>query len=135
MPALPNCDADGWVAVIDDDASIRRSLSRLFRIHGIAARTFASAEEYLGRESCVEPRCLVVDVNLGGMSGFDLRDRLDADEKTTPIIFITAMEEVGSAQLRGRSEPHACLRKPFDTKALIELVHLHVRASAVHMMP
>ena len=89
MTTSSNSTAEGWVAIVDDDESIRRSLARIFRINGISARTFASAEDFLSFCSDDEPRCLVLDVQLGGMSGFELKDRLYANGRTAPIIFLS----------------------------------------------
>ena len=117
---------DCWVGIVDDDASIRQSLSRMFRGKGIRTVTFGSAEEYLHRSMPDEPRCIVLDVHLGGLTGFELQARLAAEGVLTPIIFITA-HEICSTELARC--PGACgyLRKPFDTDALIALVrpHLH----------
>ena len=122
-----NGPVEGWVAIVDDDESIRRSLARLFRIHGIPADAFASAEEYLGRASSDEPACLVVDVNLVGVSGFDLQGRLGANGKTPPMIFMSA-DEITETQLADRPTPHGYLTKPLDTKVLLALVRQHVGA-------
>jgi len=65
-------------------------------------------------------------VQLCGASGFDLQDRLCNEGRATPIIFITALDEIPSAQLASRSGPHGFLRKPFDTRALLDLVFPHV---------
>ncbi len=125
MVAPANSLVEGWVAIVDDDESIRRSLVRVFRINGIAARTFASAEEFLSHNSAEEPACLVVDINLGGMSGFALEERLVSSGRPLPIIFMTAMDDIALAQLETRSGPHRYLRKPFDTNALLALVRQH----------
>jgi len=130
MTTSSNSTAEGWVAIVDDDESIRRSLARVFRINGISARTFASAEDFLSFCSDDEPRCLVLDVQLGGMSGFELKDRLYANGRTAPIIFITALDEIPSGELQGRSGSHGYLRKPFETTALLALVYEYVRTSA-----
>ncbi|HKW46594.1 MAG TPA: response regulator [Gemmatimonadaceae bacterium] len=111
-----------WVGVIDDDPSIRCSLARVFRIDGIRVETFASAEEFLDRTIPGEPQCIVLDVHLGRLSGFDLQDRLAALGLSTPIIFITAHEEIPSSRLARRAGACGYLRKPFDTEALIALV-------------
>ena len=118
----------GWVAIVDDDESIRRALARVFRINGITARTFASAEEFLGFCCDDDPLCLVLDVQLGGMTGFELKDHLFANGRTAPIVFITALEEIPSTELKGGS--HGYLRKPFETAALLALVCELVRTSA-----
>jgi FixJ family two-component response regulator len=110
-----------WVAIIDDDPSIRCSLSRVFRVDGIRVETFASAEEFLDRTPG-EPQCIVLDVHLGGLSGFELQDRLTTLGSSTPIIFITAHEDIPSSRLARRAGACGYLRKPFDTEALIALV-------------
>jgi FixJ family two-component response regulator len=79
-----------YVAVVDDDASVRRSLSRLLRTAGFQSVTYASAEAFL--QDAKRPRfdCLVLDVQLEGMSGLELSRRLAAVQDTTPVLFITA---------------------------------------------
>jgi FixJ family two-component response regulator len=123
---LPSCPCEGWVAIVDDDESIRRSLGRLFRTNGINVTTFCSGEDYLSRVVDGDPRCIVLDVQLCGSSGFDLQDRLCNEGRATPIVFITALDEIPSAQLESRSGPYGFLRKPFDTRALLDLVLPHV---------
>lgn len=113
---------DFWVAIVDDDASIRCSLGRIFQCDGIRVETFASAEDFLERTSTGEPQCIVLDVHLGQLSGFDLQDRLVARGDAPPIIFITAHDEIPSARLERRAGACGYLRKPFDTEALIALV-------------
>jgi FixJ family two-component response regulator len=116
-----------WVAVVDDDASIRRSLARIFTLDGVSVRTFGSAEEYLGRACHGEPCCMVLDVQLGGINGFELQDRLRDEGRAPPIIFITALDAIPSAQLACRSGQSGFLRKPFDLSALLDLVRPHFR--------
>jgi FixJ family two-component response regulator len=122
--------ADGWIAVVDDDESVRRSVARALLVDGFAVRTFASAEEYLDRSPRDEPRCLVLDVDLGAMSGFDLQARLAAAGRTPPIIFITAMSWISEAQLAERAGPDGFLRKPFAADALVALVRRHAGVPA-----
>jgi FixJ family two-component response regulator len=111
-----------WVGIVDDDASIRCSLTRVMRIEGIAVETFASAEEFLARIVHGIPECLVLDVHLGELSGFDLQDRLTSRGDAPPIIFITAHDEIPSARLSSRTGATGYLRKPFETAALIALI-------------
>jgi FixJ family two-component response regulator len=128
LPSIHMCE--DWVAIVDDDPSIRRSLARIFTLDDVCARTFSSAEEYLDRVGAREPCCMVLDVQLGGMNGFELQDHLRAAGRTPPIIFITALDAIPSAQLACRSGQSGFLRKPFDVSALLALVrpHLHGRA-------
>jgi FixJ family two-component response regulator len=111
-----------WVAVVDDDASVRRVLQRVFDVHAIRARSFSSAEDYLARVTVDLPACLVLDINLGGMSGFELQDRLNERGCAPPIVFITARDDVNAAQVECRRAALGFLRKPFGTQDLIALV-------------
>ncbi len=82
-----------YVAVVDDDESVCRSFSRFLRIAGFQAVTYASAEALL--EDTKRPRfdCLVLDIQLGGISGLELNQRLAAVKDPTPVIFITAHDD------------------------------------------
>jgi len=82
-----------YVAVVDDDESVRRSFSRLLRSAGFHPVTYASAEALL--KDAKRPRfdCLLLDIQLGGMSGLELSRRLAAVKDSTPVIFITAHDE------------------------------------------
>jgi FixJ family two-component response regulator len=122
MASVSTSHAPAWVGVVDDDVSIRRALVRAFRADGIDARTFGSAEEYLSRTPYEEPSCLVLDVRLGGMNGFELAERLCADGAPPPIIFVAAMDEIPSTLTERMPGLHGFLRKPFGTDELIALV-------------
>jgi FixJ family two-component response regulator len=122
---------DGWVGIVDDDASIRCSLARVFDAHDIPFATFSSAEEFLRRSARTGPSCMVVDVHLGGMTGFDLYERLASlGGAVCSVIFITAHDEIPAAQFHRGNGPCAFLRKPFDTEALLALVRPHVRPTS-----
>ncbi len=82
-----------YVAVVDDDEGVCRSFGRLLRTAGFQPVTYASAEALL--EDVKRPRfdCLVLDIQLEGMSGLELSKRLSAVKDSTPVIFITAHDE------------------------------------------
>jgi FixJ family two-component response regulator len=84
-----------YVAVVDDDESVCRSFGRLLRTAAFQPVTYASAEAFL--EDTKRPRfdCLVLDIQLGGMSGLELSRRLAAVKDNTPVIFITAHDDPG----------------------------------------
>jgi FixJ family two-component response regulator len=88
-----------YVAVIDDDESLCRSLARLLQHAGFHPITYPSAEDFLADPLRSHFGCLLVDVQLGGMSGIDLYARLKAEGVRTPIVYITAFDaiEMGSA--------------------------------------
>jgi FixJ family two-component response regulator len=119
-----------WVGIIDDDASLRTALARALRGNGIRVETFGSAEEFLHRAIPGAPECIVLDIHLGGLSGFELQDLLASQGAPPPIIFITAHDDM----LTQRARTHgACgyLRKPFDTSALVALLRPHLRFSSL----
>lgn len=120
------CADDEWIAIIDDDESVRHSLARIVRSRGIRAQTFSSAEDYLNREAVSLPCCLVLDVQMGGLSGFELCDQITARGDRTPVIFMTAHDDIASTQLAFRSGSCGYLRKPFYADALLALVVPHL---------
>jgi FixJ family two-component response regulator len=115
-----------WVGVVDDDASIRCSLARVLRGNGIRVETFCSAEAFLERTVAGEPQCIVLDVQLGAMSGFDLQDRLLSEGDPPPIIFISAHEGIPPHRLVPGRGAAGYLRKPFDCDTLVALVRRHL---------
>jgi FixJ family two-component response regulator len=81
--------------------------------------TFASAREFLDSPALARAACLVLDISLKGMSGFDLQERLAADHPSLPIIFITALDEATTDERFRRSGVAGLLRKPFDEHTLL----------------
>ena len=108
------------ISIVDDDGFVRESTKGLVRSMGYAAETFASAEEYLRSNRAADTACLISDVQMPGMNGADLQDRLIADGHRTPIIFVTAFpdEDIRARVLKAG----ACgfLTKPFSDESLIE---------------
>jgi len=82
-----------YVAIVDDDESVCRSFGRLVRAAGLQLITYSSAEAFLADTKHPQFGCLVLDIQLGGMSGIELAQRLAAEGQPTPIIFITAFDE------------------------------------------
>src|SRR5580693_5004140 len=78
------------ISIVDDDASIREALKSLMRAVKLNVEAFSSAEEFLASARLNDTSCLILDVYLPGMSGFELQNRLNADRRNIPIIFITA---------------------------------------------
>jgi FixJ family two-component response regulator len=110
------------VAIIDDHRSVRSCLMRVMRLEGIRATVFASAEEYLGHSAPTAPCCLVLDVQLPGMSGHKLAELLERERPPLPpTIYISAHDDV-LASIGGDGRVHGRLRKPFDIDALLALV-------------
>lgn len=108
------------VSVVDDDESVRESLPDLLNELGYEARTFASAEEFLGSGSNGQTKCLLVDVAMPGVSGPDLYRELKRRRKKIPVIFITGERDEKIRQRMLELGGVECLFKPFSEAALIE---------------
>lgn len=108
------------IAIVDDDESVRRALSRLLRADGFEPEAFASAREFLAAGKAFA--CLVLDIHLGGMSGLDLGEHLKASGGREPVIFITAHDDAASRERAARIGVVAYLRKPVDAEALLRAI-------------
>jgi FixJ family two-component response regulator len=131
---MPRSETDrslpSWVAVIDDHPSMRASLTRALQAYGIAVESFGSAEDYLRLGHPARPCCLVLDIQLPGMSGLELHKELATREPSPPaVIFISALD---NNLLSDAVSTRACgfLQKPFAIDELIELVRPHLTSSA-----
>jgi len=107
------------IGVVDDDASILRAVGRLLGAAGFTVRTFGSAEELLASEQLEWIDCLVLDIHLNGLSGFELQERLAELHPGIPIVFITAHDDPSTRERARRSGATEYLRKPFDEQSLI----------------
>ena len=107
------------VAVIDDDEPFRIALVESIDSLGYAARGYASAEEFLasGRGECCD--CVITDIHMTGMSGFDLKRQLVSGGSKAPVIMITARAEPGLDAKAAAAGAVCLLRKPFQSSALI----------------
>jgi len=113
---------DGVVLVVDDDDSVRGSIAELLRSIGVKTEGFASAQAFLLRPRPETAACVVLDVQLPGLSGFDLQAELARSEPPLPIVFLTGHGSIPMsvrAMKRGAIE---FLTKPFDPDALIDAV-------------
>jgi FixJ family two-component response regulator len=110
------------VAIIDDDPSVRRSLSRLLRSVGYGVETYASAREFLERGNYTQLACLVLDVRMPGQTGFDLQEVLTAAGHDIPIVFITGHGDIPMSVRAMGAGAVDFLAKPFDGAALFEAV-------------
>ncbi|HKZ07861.1 MAG TPA: response regulator [Methylomirabilota bacterium] len=110
------------IAIVDDDLLIRQALRRLVQAAGYTAETFASAHEFLAALPSRRSACLILDIHLDGMDGFELRERLVAELVDIPVIFITAHDDAATRERIKESGAAAYLTKPFDRQALLEAI-------------
>jgi FixJ family two-component response regulator len=115
------------ISVIDDDRSVREAVESLIRSLGYQAVTFTSAEEYLGSDRINDSECVITDIQMPGMTGLDLQDRLIADGYRRPIIFMSALaaEDVGANAVR--TSASCFLKKPFSGERLIDCLDWALR--------
>lgn len=116
--ASPHGEPAPIVCVVDDDVSLLRALRRLIGAGGFEVATFSSAEEMLDSSVRDRAACLVIDVHLGGLDGFELQERLAASGSKVPVLFITARDDAPTRE-RARRAGAAYLRKPFDDESLL----------------
>jgi len=108
------------ISIVDDDASIREALKSLMRSVRIDADAFGSAEEFLASTSAQSAECLILDVYLPGMSGFELQNRLNVERRQIPVIFITAHADEASRQRALDSGAIELLGKPVRRETLFK---------------
>ena len=115
------------ISIIDDDRSVREAVESLIRSLGYQAVTFTSAEEYLGSDRINESECVITDIQMPGMTGLDLQDRLIADGYRRSIIFMSALaaEDVGDNALRTTASRF--LKKPFSGERFIDCLDRALR--------
>ncbi len=125
-----------WIAVVDDDLSVRRSLPRLLRSAGYETLAFASAQELMDSGYVHKFHCFVLDIHLERNTGFDLLEKLRAGGSRAPAIFITAYDDDSSRERARSLEASGFLRKPFDGSALLDAISNALqRKPALHAVP
>ena len=108
------------IAVIDDDESFRMALVESLSSLGYDARGFASAEDFIAVDDEGSCDCVITDIHMPGMSGFELKRLLVARGSARPVIMVTARAEPGLEAKAAASGAVCLLRKPFETDALID---------------
>jgi FixJ family two-component response regulator len=116
------------ISIVDDDASIREALKSLMRSVQFDVAAFASAEEFLASERLNDTACLILDVNLPGMSGFELQSHLNIERRGIPIIFITAHADETSRQRALKGGAIDFLGKPVRREPLFKAIRSAIDA-------
>ncbi|HUN61697.1 MAG TPA: response regulator [Candidatus Sulfotelmatobacter sp.] len=111
------------VAVVDDDESVRESLPDLLGEFGFEARAFPSAEKFLVSNSVGQANCLLLDIAMPGMTGFELQQELKVRGKNIPIIFITAQKDDTVRRRAMERGAVGVLLKPFSDTALLSALN------------
>ena len=116
-------DEQAVVFVVDDDASMRRSLDTLLRSVGLEVQLFSSAQEFMLAKRPDAPGCLVLDVRLPGMSGLTFQQELAKAGIALPVIFITGHGDVPMTVRAMKAGAAEFLTKPFDEQVLLDAIH------------
>jgi len=115
-------DTDAIVFVVDDDLSIREAIQSLVRLEGLRVETFATAQDFLRRKRPDLPGCVVLDVELPGLSGLDLQRELAAHGIKLPIIFITGYGDIPMSVRAMKAGALEFLTKPFRDQDLLDAI-------------
>jgi FixJ family two-component response regulator len=107
------------IAVVDDDAGVRKAVGRLLAGAGYNVFLFRSAEEFLAHS--VRPNCVIVDVELPGLSGIELEQKLRESSPHTPVVFFTGCGDTKRASI-AKQTGRICIHKPADERVLLEAV-------------
>ena len=116
------------VSIVDDDASLRRSVRNLLRSVGFRVETFPSAEEFLRSAERENTGCLVLDLRMTGMSGLDLLRHLAAERSRVAVVVLTALGDEETRHRSLQAGAVAFLKKPFHSDALCDAVLLSIDA-------
>ena len=120
-------DTANLVLVVDDDASMLKCVARMLRQFGYASLLFPSAEAFANHSDFDGAVCVLLDINLGDVSGIELRHRLKAAGNSVPVIYMTGNDSPAVREAAQQSGCLAYLTKPFSAKSLMEPLE---RASA-----
>lgn len=115
--------ADTLISIIDDDDSLRAALEGLVRSLGYRAHGFASAEDFLAAGHTARNAVIITDIQMPGLSGIELKQRLNAEGCAAPVIMITARTEAGLQERAIEAGALCVLKKPFAADALIACLH------------
>ena len=110
------------IYVIDDDASVRKAFGRLLRSANLDAETFSSAEEFLSSPKQKENACIIIDIRMPGLTGFDLLERLVTERIRIPVIAVSAHDDAETREHAKELGAVSFFRKPVDDQALLDAI-------------
>jgi FixJ family two-component response regulator len=114
--------SDAVIAIVDDDASAREGLQSLIRSAGWRVETFVSAQEFLGRRGAEAPSCVILDLQLPGLSGLDLQKQMAAVGLEIPIVFLTGHGNIPASVQAMKAGAVEFLTKPLDEQKLVSAI-------------
>jgi FixJ family two-component response regulator len=118
------------IAIVDDEESVRRALKRLLLSAGFRAVAFSSGAEFLASLQTNSPSCVVLDLHMPGLSGFDVQSRLSTGGHAVSVVIITGHDTPESQQRVLAAGATAYLRKPVDDQILLDAVTAAIPSSS-----
>ena len=115
------------IAVVDDEASVRTMLRRLLRLADYEVAAFSSGEDFIASLATRRPDCIILDVHMPGLSGFDVQSQMRAAHIDVPTVFITASDDLALDRAVLEAGSVALLRKPFPNDELLEAIDAALR--------
>src|SRR5579863_10043377 len=112
----------GNIVVIEDDVFVRQTLEDCMESAGYAVEGFGSAEEFLASDSTRNAACLILDIQLPGMTGLELQDKLAGADRRPPIVFVTAQGTSANREKAIRQGAAGFLSKPFRREDLLKII-------------
>ena len=112
------------IAVVDDEEPIRKGLKRLLRSAGLEVETFPSGIEFLESLAIQRPDCVVLDLHMPEMSGFEVQARLAESDAPVPVVIITGHDSDETRDQALAGMPAAYLRKPVNDQVLLDAIEL-----------
>ncbi len=124
-------DSAPIVFVVDDDVSVRESLRLMVRCAGWRVELFASAQDFLSRPAPRAPCCLVLDIEMPGLNGLDLQERIAADRSEVPIIFLTGRGDIPKTVRAMKAGAAEFFTKPFADQQLLPAIRCAIERSRI----
>lgn len=121
--------SESTIIIVDDESSIRDALEILIVAAGYQCLSYASGEDFLAAPLPPTPRCLLLDLQLGGKSGLDVQDELNAPHGTLPILFVSGDDNTARAVRAMKAGAIDFVQKPFDPDELLERIEKALQIS------
>jgi len=112
------------IAVVDDEEPIRKALTRLLRSAGLDVESFPSGVEFLESIPTRRPDCVLLDLHMPGLNGFEVQARLAKFSAPVPVVIITGHDSADSRDRALAGRPAAYLRKPVNDQTLLDAIEL-----------
>ena len=115
------------IFIVDDDESVCRALGVLLVTYGFSVKTFTCAEDFFNAVPNSAPGCLLLDIHMPGLDGWETQQRLLASGSSRPVIIISADKKEGLRERALKAGAAGFLQKPFNDQALVDLINVAVK--------